>query len=378
MTSGSRVLLFSQRNAVARKWHAALYEFEDVIAEVDGVHLLAPAAKPDTRVTRVANRALRAARRPAHFAHPAIRPVQVTGEYDLFFTVVSLASEIPHLRQLKEFRKRCDKAVLFLVELFTDQVEQYGRPYLELLNELDFDEVFLFNPRPSTAVSAIAGSPADFMASGVDAFRFSPYPAPPARAVDLYEFGRHSEVTHAAALDMVKRDGAFFIYDTVFNVPLPDPRPHRELTAELMKRSRYFFAYKASENLDRARADDPLSARYFEGVAGGAVLLGSAPAAPEFAECFDWPDAVIEIPYEAHDLREIVAELDAQPERLAVARANNVANTLRRHDWMYRWEQVLDAAGLPHTAAMAERKARLEQLALAAEEGAHAALDQQR
>ena len=210
-------------------------------------------------------------------------------------------------------------------------------------------------------------------ASGEDADGFVPrfqilfYPDPPARAVDFYQFGRRSPVTHAAALDMARRDAAFYIYDTIFNVPLPDHRAHRELMAAIMKRSRYFFSYSPGEDPDKGPQDDCLSTRYFEAVSGGAVLLGNAPDSPEYRQCFGWPDSTIRIPYEAHDLADIVAELESQPERLEQARRNNTVAGLRRHDWAYRWAQVLDAAGLAPSTRMDDRVERLEELATMAE-----------
>ena len=213
------------------------------------------------------------------------------------------------------------------------------------------------------------------MGHGVDAFRFSPYPLGHERSVDLYQFGRRSDVTHAAALEVAKRDGMFYIYDTIFNVPLEDYLAHRNLVAETMKRSRYFFAYRPGENLRRARRDDPLSSRYFEAIGGGAILLGSRPGAKEYDECFGWADATIEIPFEAHDLREIIAELDAQPERLATARMNNIVQTPRTLDWVYRWARILERAGLPITRPMRNRMAALESLAEMAEERETAALE---
>ena len=356
--------MLSERNAEARKWHAWQYEFEDVIQAVDDVQLVAPAAVVEPRAAQLGRRVARKLGRGRLHADPAMERVRVTGEYDLFFSVLHFAEDIPHLERLLEWRERCDKAVCFLVEVYD---EPHWYPYLELLREFRFDQVFLFLPRRAPLVTQLSGSPAGFLPVGVDALRFSPWPDPPARCVDLYQFGRRSEVTHAAALELAREDGLFYVYDTVFNVPLPDPWAHRELIAETMKRSRYFFAYRPTQDVTRP-GEESLAGRYFEAVGGGAVLLGAAPQVPEFGEHFDWPDAVIPIPYEATNLREIVAELDAQPERLARARLNNDLATLRRHDWSYRWQQVLDVAGLPALPPMEERRARLEALAVLAED----------
>ena len=42
-----------------------------------------------------------------------------------------------------------------------------------------------------------------------------------------------------------------------------------------------------------------------------------------------------------------------------------MVNSLRKHDWVYRWEQVLTELGLPTTDGMEERKIYLQQLAQA-------------
>lgn len=366
MTSSPRVLIFSERNAELRKWQAWQYEFEDVIAAVDEVNLLAPPARPSTRLTRLSNRVRRATGHPERYTEPAIQATTVRGEYRLFFAVFSGVSDIPHLLRLRQWRERCEKAVCLITELLTHQIAE-STPYLELLRQFEFDRVFLPNPRPKDAVARIAACNAEFMPFAVDAFRFSPYPHPPPRVVDFYQFGRRSPVTHASALKMAQSDRAFYIYDTIFNVPLPDHRPHRRMIAEIMKRSRYFFAYKPSEDVERSREDDPLAARYFEGVGGGAILLGSAPSTPEYEQCFGWPDSTIEIPFDADNLSEVVAELEADPERLARARTTNIVETLRRHDWVDRWAEILEAVGLAPTSRMAERAERLEELRKMAE-----------
>ena len=44
------------------------------------------------------------------------------------------------------------------------------------------------------------------------------------RKLDLYQYGRRmTDVTHQAALDVAREDGVFYIYDTIFNVPLEGP-----------------------------------------------------------------------------------------------------------------------------------------------------------
>ena len=62
-------------------------------------------------------------------------------------------------------------------------------------------------------------------------------------------------------------------------------------------------------------------------------------------------------------LSEIISDLDARPDYLKRVQTNNVINSLRKHDWVYRWEQVLEKLGLSSTREMAVRQTRLKVLA---------------
>jgi hypothetical protein len=102
--------------------------------------------------------------------------------------------------------------------------------------------------------------------------------------------------------------------------------------------------------------------RFFEGAAGGAVMIGDPPDVDSFREHFDWPDAVIHLPYGSADVGDLIADLDRQPERLARIRRDNLANSLLRHDWACRWRDVLQTVGLPTSPKLASREAGLQQL----------------
>src|SRR5438094_7817572 len=81
--------------------------------------------------------------------------------------------------------------------------------------------------------------------------------------------------------------------------------------------------------------------RYYEGSTAGAVLVGQAPKCESFRRTFDWPDAVIEIKPDSSDAAEVLTELAAQPERTQEISRRNAAEALLRHDWVYRWKEVL-------------------------------------
>jgi hypothetical protein len=59
----------------------------------------------------------------------------------------------------------------------------------------------------------------------------------------------------------------------------------------------------------------------------------------------------------------VIQELDADPARIAKARRESIANSLLRHDWVYRLRQILEVAGLDATDEMVARETRLRELA---------------
>ena len=106
-----------------------------------------------------------------------------------------------------------------------------------------------------------------------------------------------------------------------------------------------------------------LGNRYFEGAVGGAILLGQGGANTPYEKYFDWPDAVLSTPVDGSQIAELIADLDRQPERLARIQRDSMVNILLRHDWVYRWRQVLETVELPVLHGISEREGYLKHLA---------------
>ncbi|MGH9253402.1 MAG: glycosyltransferase, partial [Vicinamibacterales bacterium] len=111
--------------------------------------------------------------------------------------------------------------------------------------------------------------------------------------------------------------------------------------------------------------EEEVSPRFFEGIAAGAVVLGAPPRCAAYDRCFDWPDAVIPTAAHGGQIAALMAELEANPRRIAQMRRDNVVNALQRHDWAYRWRWILDSVGLAPSRKMVEREERLESMARA-------------
>lgn len=359
----SRVLVFSQRNLLQPLWHVTQYEFEDLVCRLDDVDLLAPV--PATRLAlgragrRIGNAASRRAGAQLRWTPwdlPQIPRTSVTADHDLFFAVFHYPFQLSYLRRLSGWRERSRRAACFIIEMWQEDLTRFN-DFLQAL--VEFDVTYVLNPAMVGELRA-RGVNARFLPTGVDALTFSPLPHAAPRVIDCYTYGRRSEVTHRALVELAARQEVSYVYDTTTGGVVRDHREHRALLANLMKRSQFFFAYTINDSADRnADIEHNISTRYFEGAAGGAVMLGSRPDYREFDACFDWPDAVVPLPYECHDIGALLDDLRQQPERLARARYENIRNSLLRHDWSERWAAVLADNGLTPSPATADRSEEL-------------------
>jgi hypothetical protein len=355
------------------------YEFEDVFAEVTGADRVDAghheAMESSRRVYKLA-RVATGSRRFARAIAPDFSTVRLERHYELFFPVFNHAHELYALATLPDWRRRSRLAACFVSELWVQLLPKY---LLELLAE--FDHVFVGVQHVAGEVSHIAGVPCRYLPLAADVLRFSPYPDLPPRAIDLCNIGRRSEVTHAALLRLARERCLFYYYDTVAasgpdqkqrTFRVSDPEEHRLLFANLLRRSRYFIANRSRVNEPEfTMGRDEISSRFYEGAAAGTVMLGEPPRTPLFEAQFDWPDALIRLPFDSPEIARLLAELDANPERLSRVQRNNVRNAALRHDWVYRVREVFETLGLPPTAGMLAREERLRALAgLVADAGA--------
>ncbi len=364
----SNVLLLSLRNVEDLVAYCAQYEFEDVIASVADADMAAPEKLDGVELSRKAYKLVRYLSGSRRLAGAVVRPLAqplLAKDYDLFLPVFSHPHQLFALSCVPEWRKRCRKAACFIVEAWKGLLPGY---LLELLRE--FDHVFIAAGHVIEAVSKMIGRPCTYMPQGVDSLRFCPWPDPPHRSIDVCNIGRRSPVTHQKLLEAARQGKMFYYYDTIkpaakqFTFRVSSGPDHRLLLANLLKRSRYFVANRARANEPEVtKGRDEIAGRYFEGAASGAIVIGDPPNMPEFRERFDWPDAVVLMPFDAPDVLQRIEELDADPARQARIRRDNVVNVLLRHDWVHRLRTILEAVGIAPPARMLAREARLRALA---------------
>ena len=355
----ARILLLSHRNLYEQEaWRGACREFEEVIAEVDTVDVIAP--KPTKWYRQRKRNAQRVGKYTTIGLNPGAEKVSLKKDYALLFTVCEKPSELLHIHAIKDWRERSRVAICWMTEFYEHEIP-YHKSVMKAL--LCFDLV-LFTFTRINAFKSLLGNRVAHMPLGIDAIKFCPHLQRPSRFIDVLSIGGRADKTHQALLRMAKDDGFLYVYDTIKDLAVYDVEEHRLQLSNLVKRSRYFIVNPGSiDEPEKTGGQLEFGSRYFEGLAAGALLLGERPGNnKEFDRIFNWSDAVIHVPYGSENIREVIRGLDNDVSRQEKLRNQNIAESLSKHDWVHRWEFVLNLGGLEPLSKLLVRKRRLADL----------------
>jgi spore maturation protein CgeB len=251
--------------------------------------------------------------------------------------------------------------VAWVVELWGAQLPAVA-DYVRQLR--GFDHIVVSNRAVVDAVTALTGVPCSYLPMAIDTERYVPLgPDGPARTVDVASWGRRLPGTHAPLVRALADGRLHYHFDTLHGLDVTDHVEHRLVQAALLQRTRYSVVYRINDEpgrIARTGGEESLTNRYFEALASGTIMLGSAPDSEEWSDAFPWPDAVVPVPAPAPDVLDVIEELDRDPARLDKARTSAASTFLRRHDWAHRWRDVLALVGMEEPPGLAGRLARLE------------------
>jgi hypothetical protein len=300
------------------------------------------------------------------FMNPGLKPVRLTRDYDLLIVMCATYWDFLYVNALEGWRDHCRTSVCWIDELWAAELPGY-RHWLPSLKR--FDHVFVGLHGTVAPLSDVIERQVEYVPSAVDALRFSPYPTPPDRVIDVYSVGRRVDTLHQALLRLASRDGLYYLYDTLHTGDslTPDHREHREMYAGVAKRSRFFTVAPAKvDHPEETAGQVEVGLRYYEGLAAGTVVLGQLPTPPAIRELFDWPDAIVSVNPDGSDVADVLRGLTTTPAHMERISRRNVAEALLRHDWVYRWRRVLELAGVRPSPRLHAREATLKALAASA------------
>ncbi len=360
-----RILVISVRGFRFQVANCSIYEFEDVLCDLEEAKLYAP--KQEYEVARGIYRAVKFSTRSDRLAS-AVAPfpaeISLEHEYDLLFAVLDNPWQLHLLESIKNWRDKCRYKACYIMETWKPSFDDWRLRDEPFKN---FDRIFTGTANCVSTLANATGIPCDYLPPAVNALKFCPYPEPHQRTIDVCCVGRRFPHVHQALFQRFQQDHNFlYYYDTVKNqnLEIEDGQEHRAKLISLLQRSRYNITAHAKFNSkDETGGSQEIGSRYFEGVAAGTVMIGMPPRGKAFQQYFDWEDAVVKVDFNHQDVLDVIEELDAQPERVANIRRRNIVNTLLKHDWVYRWRAVLAALDFKPSEAVIKREQYLQALA---------------
>jgi hypothetical protein len=365
--SGSpRICMPTWRNFTKLTFRCGLYEAQDVLVEIDDVDLI---CLDLTWAAWFNEYWLRApiyhdVSKKLIFANPGLRKVQLSRDYDVFIAVCTGFWDLPYINAIERWRDHCKVGICWLDELWISDIPGY-KYWLHALNQ--FDYVFTGMRSTVSALSRVINRPCYWLPGGIDARRFSPLPGPATRGIDVYSIGRRYEGIHRELLKAAERGELFYIHDThmkTSETEVYDHRQHRDLLANIAKRSRFFVVAPAKMNrFDQTRGQVEIGYRYYEGAAAGTVMIGETPDCEAYRELFQSPEAVIDIRPDGSDIMAVLGGLVSNPERMTAISRQNTKHALLHHDWVYRWSEMFRVAGVGASPRVAARERHLKDMA---------------
>jgi hypothetical protein len=321
--SRPRVLVLTARQWYRHLSHTIVLDFEDAmstVADVDWHHL------PDDALS----------------SRPLVSRPRVAGEdgeYDLALLVAMNPGWLRALRGARGLRRVARSVAVYVYDAWPYQLRSLRR-WRRQVSQVDHlflsfpEAVPLYGPRVRCPVHHLpqAASPARF------------HPNRPERPIDVLSIGRRHDPAHRRLIDLAEREDLLYVFadrDTSDAIDLDDSR---FLTGELASAARTHVSWAVEFTApDRAAGFSPVTARWFESAASGAVVLGRRPGTAEFDELFPYERFVVDLDPAGDAFDETVLHaargLADTRDRLALAE-----HVHREHSWERRCEQILATA----------------------------------
>ena len=149
------------------------------------------------------------------------------------------------------------------------------------------------------------------------------------RTIDFCAYGRRLEKVHQSVKEFCNIKGRYYDYTTAASIqPQLDPREHYRQYAWHLAHTVFNFCWPMEvTNPGRAKHHSPITCRWFEAAASGNVILGKAPADPEFEHLFG-PNAVLNIDYAKQQSNECLRESVGEPSQLLARRSRTAHGAL--------------------------------------------------
>src|SRR5262245_60417967 len=208
-----RVCMPTMRSLSREAFQSGLYEAQDVLAEAADVDLIDLQAGGAFRLRDRWQRRLlfRGVSSGLVSMNPGLQRARLTRDYDLFIAVCQNFWDLLYINAIDGWKERAKVSVCWLGEIWAADIP-VCRALLRRLQS--FDHVLVNSQGTVGLLSDFLGRQCHLLPTGIDTLRFSPFPNPPDRSIDVYSMGRRWEGVHHALLRAVSESQLFYIYDS--------------------------------------------------------------------------------------------------------------------------------------------------------------------
>jgi hypothetical protein len=203
-----RICMPTARGFKKKAFYCAQYEAQDILLDVADVDLIHLEPGRAYMLKEACQRRLlfRDVTRKLIFANPGLHKVRLTQEYDLFLVMCQMEHDFLNIGAIEGWQDHCRTSVCWIQEMWAGRIPLY-KYWIHSLRR--FDHVFVSARGSVAALSEAIGRPCRWLPDAVDMLRFTPYPKPPERVIDVYSIGRRREGIHRALLDAAGHRGIF-------------------------------------------------------------------------------------------------------------------------------------------------------------------------
>jgi Glycosyl transferases group 1 len=167
------------------------------------------------------------------------------------------------------------------------------------------------------------------------------------RGIDLLSYGRRDEAFHRQLLQHLRSSdqSLFYHYSTLSHAQAMNQDEHTFLQSQILSHSKVSLCFDASSQ-KRFYGRSPLLYRWFEAWAHGCAVVGQRPTGRGVRSLMNWENSVLDLPESPRDWIPFVQSLLADEAGLAAISRRNYNESLRRHDWRYRLQDMWKILGL--------------------------------
>lgn len=324
------------------------YEFEEILVNSCGGRLLAPKAWSIHPKLDIGLRKL-----IPHRYHRLPTPEGKGG------TLIAICMGPQALRMfdaIDDWRGRFECVAAYVVDLYPGAEKRLSRSICDKLDTL-FISYEQMLPTVQMRVSCpvrLALQASDVLGQGA---------AGGLRQLDIAAYGRQPGGLVSKLAKRVNRLGSdTILLHSTFTYPyVSDWRSDRALFWHMLRRTRISLCYPFSLTHSRIHQGvDPLTARWFEGMAAGCVLAGKRPTSPEAQRVIPWEDALVALPDDEDEAVEKLLALARDLDRCEAISKHNYRAAAAGHDWRFRIVEMFANLALPIPATL---QREVEQLA---------------